>query len=704
MEKMNSKIMRTSLLWVPAFLLAFSLLYSSSVTVAAAETPADPDVVAEEVAQTDHSPAEPGEPEAEEEVLLPDESGIPSQEDDGPSREGNDSESEGQPAAKSRGMFELPTIVTVNFSGDSVHTMLTYQRGESSESLGAPSSMPNSTTPDSPASIETYRVTEIELDHSNESHSHNSQYYQDDFKQIRIRYTAKDDGTLEVEKLSGAGEVEYDEASNTIVIRLESVELPLDTPWMVNSDHDHLPGAGPHFFAFTPEESGEYRYFSSDNENGVNVTGAIFDSEGNLLIFDDNNSGGNNNFSMLWQLEAGRTYYLGAMRFDQGTFGSYQITIAKEKASEPPAFGSTQEGYVTLHVRKEWQDDRATHEAVTVRLSPALGAVNVITLNEGNHWEGTFENLPLYDEDGNEIEYSVTEDAIAGYSSSYSAVEEISRQTYWVMVDAPDGLERGRRYVLAAQDWGQAMYYGNPHTYYFLRESDEGPEGIIGLHRIENTDTVFTGPKTGNGSAPLILGGIAYDEYLDPQSEVTQNIDASETWTLGTQDGGWVLRNDALSQLMTLRGDNHWWNWWNPHVYSYVNSNEDGWHGDINVNYSHVLEITAANDGMARIASTQYWGNNTYETQYLYLNLTAYSQTTGAIGDYNSAGQFKFFTPIVQVERSVTITNTQEALPVVPIIPRMGDQSIPAPLSAFVLAGLPLILLAGCARRKDGSA
>lgn len=330
---------------------------------------------------------------------------------------------------------------------------------------------------------------------------------------------------------------------------------------------------------------------------------------------------------------------------------------APETSEEPPVINSVSESYIYLHVKKEWPDSNRVHEPVTVRLSPALGTVNEIVLSSDNGWEGTFADLPAYDSEGHEIAYSVVEDTPPGYSPSYGSVSETARQNYWVMINAPQELENGRIYVIAAQDWGQAMYFGNPHVYYFLKQSDDGADGLIGLHRIENTDTVFTGPKTGNGTEALVIGGKTYDEYLDPESEVTQNISAGETWRLGTQGGGWVLQNEALMQLITLRGDNQWWNYWNPHVYSYINSNEDGWHGDENINYSHILDISAANDGMARIASTQFWGNNQYETQYLYLDLTPYAQKSGAIGDYNSAGQFKFFTPVTKIEQSVTITN-----------------------------------------------
>lgn len=343
-------------------------------------------------------------------------------------------------------------------------------------------------------------------------------------------------------------------------------------------------------------------------------------------------------------------------------------TSTEETANGPSSIQQKPEGYLTLHVEKKWEGDETHPDSISVHLSPALGQSNDIVLNERNNWEGDFADLPLYDASGKKIEYSVSETTVDGYTASYSSATETSRKDYWVMVNAPEELENGRKYVIAAQDWGQSIYYNNPNTYYFLKGSDSGYNGLIGLHRIEHTNTVFTGPKTGNGTPELVLGGKAYDEYLDPDSSTTKELAANEMWLLGKQGSLWMLQNEEISERMTLKGENNWWVYWNPHVYSFVCSNEDGWHADENVNYSQLLDITDANDGMARISSRQEWGNYGTDTRYLYLNLTSYAQTTGAVDNADHAGQFKFFTPITEVKQTITITNTTDDQVSIPVM------------------------------------
>jgi hypothetical protein len=570
--------------------------------------------------------------------------------------------------------FRRPQIVFYGFpqKGQRVPVMISYFWGPDIDHLDARGSMPDDVIPGLTVPIELARVNEIQLDHEdpNAHNYYNSPYHQDYFQQIRFRYTAGEDGTISVEKISGAGGVEYDRFSNTIKVYLESAKLTLNTPRLVNTYYNNM-GTGhepydsywAHYFTFTPETDGEYNYFSSDNSDGADPRGAVLDSNGKVLS-EDQDSGGNKNFSISRiRLKKGETYYFGTMLgSNYEKHGDYKITITKEEPPEPLSFTDMAEGYVDLHVDKTWESESGdeTHDPIKVTLVANSVDTKELTLSEDNNWGGTFANLPLYDDEGKEISYSVKEEDVLGYDVTYGDPEETSRRDYWVMVNAPGDLKKGRKYVIAAQDWGQAMYYNNPHTYYFLQTSDAGEGGNIELHRIDHTDKVFIGPKTGDDSDVIVLGEKEYDEYLNPDSDVTKNLKASEMWRLGTEGDGKVLQNIAAENMMTLKGENQWWNIWNPHVYSYINTNDDGWHSDTNVNYSHILDISGTNDGMARISSAQYWGNNQTETQYLYLNLSAYAQTTGATGDYNSAGQFKFFTPITKVEKTVKLTNTEK--------------------------------------------
>jgi hypothetical protein len=64
---------------------------------------------------------------------------------------------------------------------------------------------------------------------------------------------------------------------------------------------------------------------------------------------------------------------------------------------------------VNIPVEKRWALGASGESAVIelVRNGEATG--QTITLTEDNDWKGVFENLPKYDNQGNEITYSVTE-------------------------------------------------------------------------------------------------------------------------------------------------------------------------------------------------------------------------------------------------------------------------------------------------------
>ena len=82
---------------------------------------------------------------------------------------------------------------------------------------------------------------------------------------------------------------------------------------------------------------------------------------------------------------------------------------------------------IDIEVNKVWQGDEDNKyntrpESITYRLKKSVkGAkteINSATVGESDNWKAAFENLPRY-EDGQLIEYSVEEDRVPGYSTTY---------------------------------------------------------------------------------------------------------------------------------------------------------------------------------------------------------------------------------------------------------------------------------------------
>lgn len=94
--------------------------------------------------------------------------------------------------------------------------------------------------------------------------------------------------------------------------------------------------------------------------------------------------------------------------------------------------GSTDKGYAItvtnkhvpqfddFTVTKVWDDsnniDGMRPDSVTIHLNGSDGSSTEATLSNAKDWKYTFKHMPLFDANGNEITYTITEDAVTGYT------------------------------------------------------------------------------------------------------------------------------------------------------------------------------------------------------------------------------------------------------------------------------------------------
>ncbi len=79
-------------------------------------------------------------------------------------------------------------------------------------------------------------------------------------------------------------------------------------------------------------------------------------------------------------------------------------------------FTNTITGKVSVPVTKAWIGQAA--DRVTINLLANGNKVDAIVLNEANGWQYTFAGLDKYDKEGKEIQYTVTEEPLAGYTTA----------------------------------------------------------------------------------------------------------------------------------------------------------------------------------------------------------------------------------------------------------------------------------------------
>lgn len=80
----------------------------------------------------------------------------------------------------------------------------------------------------------------------------------------------------------------------------------------------------------------------------------------------------------------------------------------------------------SVSVEKIWDDSNYANrpESVTVSLLRNGTKVNEMVLTSQNNWQGTFENIPATDSQGNDYEYTITEEEIIGYTSTVTEPQD----------------------------------------------------------------------------------------------------------------------------------------------------------------------------------------------------------------------------------------------------------------------------------------
>ena len=103
------------------------------------------------------------------------------------------------------------------------------------------------------------------------------------------------------------------------------------------------------------------------------------------------------------------------------TFEVPEITTEPNKEVTYNLYAKFEKIKTTVTVHKEWNDNDETHRPESIDFDVILGdeTVSTVTLNSENGWE-TEVVLDRYDEEGNELEYTVVEKEVRYYTSEVS--------------------------------------------------------------------------------------------------------------------------------------------------------------------------------------------------------------------------------------------------------------------------------------------
>ena len=260
-------------------------------------------------------------------------------------------------------------------------------------------------------------------------------------------------------------------------------------------------------------------------------------------------------------------------------------------------------------VEKVWADeeDHSGDEVIVdLYADGELVEGKTLTLNDNNNWKDTFNNLPMYNEDGEAITYTVKEENVDDYIASYEKGGEVVKEkTYWVPIDAAD-LEDGETYAITAPDWQS----GNTPRIF------EGTDGLI-----ETVDTVIEDQAVPGENQQLVDDEGSYEQVLKNEPSEAQLFTATKLDSDGQQSGTfWQLSNGSGN--LALVGHQEWQWWQRTITYWYTMTSKNGWVQEEMSNYHNALTIEPEDDGKAMIYAAQYIDNPLVRQpdQYLYLN------------------------------------------------------------------------------------
>ena len=239
-------------------------------------------------------------------------------------------------------------------------------------------------------------------------------------------------------------------------------------------------------------------------------------------------------------------------KYEGGVEIVYTVSEIAIEGYETVITGSQTEGYVITNSHdpelvkiegsKTWKDsddqDGVRPESITINLMKNGAVLQTITVTAAENWAWSFENLPKYENHGVEIVYSITETAVAGYTTVYDGYNVINERTpdetsvtvtkSWVDGNDGDGIRPGSitvRLLANGEDTGRKLKLSadNNWTGSFtgLAKNAEGKEIVYTVTEdaVKGYNTVIKGdmvdgfvitnthtyiPKTGDERSPML--------------------------------------------------------------------------------------------------------------------------------------------------------------------------------------------------------
>lgn len=191
---------------------------------------------------------------------------------------------------------------------------------------------------------------------------------------------------------------------------------------------------------------------------------------------------------------------------------------------------NTRTGTIDLTVSKRWVAESVPDQKVTVELyANGVATGKTVTFEDFD----TFEDLPQYDAQGVEIEYSVVETPVDGFTASYGDLSEVSDGVYEIIVtNTQNGFDPNEEVLITVtKTWQQPGNVEEQTADFYLCIDGERSDYSISI--------------TGNGTAsfnPMPR----YDEVLNEETDETEYVEISYSVEEDAPDNYTVFEEDPV--------------------------------------------------------------------------------------------------------------------------------------------------------------
>ena len=196
----------------------------------------------------------------------------------------------------------------------------------------------------------------------------------------------------------------------------------------------------------------------------------------------------------------------------------------------------SKDGLTAIHITKEWEDGKEPEDIseIGVHIYNNIGEeVATTTLTKQSGWRATVKDLPLYNEDGELIQYSVVEDEIEGYPSGIA--EYSGQEKVWVPVEEEEITEDSEYLTIIKENDKQYVYSSqDPSNKVEITGTQLGEQVIKEINDTETSCLIIEEEEIAEQLGIELKTDVELESNIEHVDEIEAAVNGEEELTIST--------------------------------------------------------------------------------------------------------------------------------------------------------------------------